>query len=138
MIQIYASENAKEGMLSAKLNRSYYTENPFIVNCININIVAEADTILLVPSHYANVLYTLGHNNDCLSFGIENNLFTGDSFIPGIKVHTKSKNSDKKQAEDSIKRIIEQFDDNTMIWPGHGEMTLLKEINIQSSIKYNF
>lgn len=129
MIQIYASENAKEGMLSAKLNRSYYTENPFVVNCININIVAEADTILLTQSHYANVIYTPGHNNDCLSFEIENNVFTGDSFIPGIKVHTKSKNSDKKQAEDSIKRIIEQFDDDTMIWPGHEENCLLGEMS---------
>lgn len=128
-VEVYASKYAKEGMLSSKINRSYYTDNPFVVKCNNINIIAEADIIQLTESHYTNVIYTPGHNHDCLSFVIENNIFTGDAFIPGIKVHTKSKNSDKNLAEASIKRIIEQFRDDTMIWPGHGENCLMGEIS---------
>lgn len=135
-IIVYASKYAKEGMLSAKLNRSYYTENPFVVNCKNINIVAEADTILLSENLYANVIYTPGHNNDCLSFEIERNLFTGDAFIPGIKVHTKSKYGNKVQAENSINRIFEQFADNIMIWPGHEKNCLLGRIKHAKIEKY--
>lgn len=124
-LEIYASKFAKEGMLSAKLNRSYYTENSFIVKSKNITVVEELDSILLFENFYANVVYTPGHNNDCISFEIKKNLFTGDALIPGIKVHTKSKNGDKTQAEESIKKIFELFDDETMIWPGHNNNILL-------------
>lgn len=131
-IEIYASTYAKAGMLSSKLNSSYYTENPFVIECENIIIVDENDTIFLWKDVVANVICTPGHNNDCLSFVIEKNLFTGDALIPGIKVHTKSKNSDKKLAEDSIKRIIEQYDVDIMIWPGHKGNCLLGEMSKKS------
>lgn len=127
-IEIYASKYAKDGMMSSKLNSSYYTENPFVVKCENINIVDEGDTIYLCKDIVANVIYTPGHNNDCLSFAIEKNLFTGDALIPGIKVHTKSKYSNKTEAVNSIHRIIEQFENDIIIWPGHSNNCLLGTI----------
>ncbi len=33
-------------------------------------------------------------------------------------------------AENSIQRIIAQFDDDKMIWPGHGDNCKLKDIII--------
>jgi len=78
------------------------------------------------------VVYTPGHNNDCLSFHIGSNLFTDDALIPGVKVVTKSKYSDKTQAITTIKRIFEQFDDDTMIYPGHDNSILL------GNLKYSF
>ena len=131
-IEIYASKYAKDGMLSSKLNCSYYTENPFVVECKKINIVDGFDTILLWENIVANVIYTPGHNHDCLSYEIGKNLFTGDALIPGIKVHTKSKFSDKAKAENSIQRIIEQFDNNTMIWPGHENNCLLSDLKMKN------
>ncbi len=125
-IKIYASKQAREGMFSAKLNSSFYTETPFVVKCNNIKIVDEPDQILLSHNIYANVISTPGHNNDCLSFEIENNLFTGDALIPGIKVHTKSKYSNKSLAFNSIQRIFKQFNENTIIWPGHENECELK------------
>jgi hydroxyacylglutathione hydrolase len=125
---VYASEYAREGMFSAKLNSSYYTENPFVVNAIPVNIVSENDSIYLFAKVFAKVIYTPGHNRDCMSYLIGKNLFTGDALIPGIKVHTKSKHSNKAQAINSIKRIFEQFADETMIWPGHENNCLLSDL----------
>jgi len=51
-VKIYASKYAKEGMYSAKLNCSFYTENPFVVKCPQIKIIEENDTIVL----YENAL----------------------------------------------------------------------------------
>jgi hydroxyacylglutathione hydrolase len=132
-VKIYSSFYGKEGMLSAKLNSSYYTEHPFVVKSCNINVVAENDRILISENDYANVIYTPGHNRDCLSFQIEKNLFTGDALIPGIKVYTKSKHGNKTLAEKSIQRIFNEFNDDIMLWPGHGDNCLLGSMNLVTS-----
>ncbi len=131
-VKIYASYYAKEGMQSAKTNGSYYTDNPFVVNCTHIIIVEDNDLIPLSERLHAKVIYTPGHNNDCLSFKIDQFIFTGDALIPGIKAHTKSKYSDKLKANDSINRIVNNCDKNTIICPGHGEVCYLKELDISN------
>ena len=118
-INVFASFYAKEGMMSEKLNGSLYNEMPFVIKRQEVNLIKEGDRILLWEGIFMNVFETPGHNRDCLSFQIEKNLFTGDAFIPGIKVITKMKYGDKTQAANSIKRIFKQFDDDMMIWPGH-------------------
>lgn len=127
-IIIHASFFAKEGMMCEKLNGSRYMEMPFVVDSPNVNIIKEADSILLWEGKYLNVIETPGHNRDCISLQIGENLFTGDALIPGIKVVAKSKYSDKVQAEISIKRIFNEFNDDTMICPGHGNNCLLGEL----------
>lgn len=131
-LEIYTSKYSKEGLLSSKLNRSYYAEIPFVVTSGNINVVEEGDKILLFENIFANVIYSPGHNNDCMSFEITEYLFTGDALIPGIKIHTKSKNSDKIKAKESIVRIINQFDNKTQICPGHGDISSLGDIVVSS------
>jgi len=125
---VFASFYAKEGMLSEKLNGSYYQEIPFTIISPEMTIVKENDKILLWNDITLKVLETPGHDRDCLSFQVEKNLFTGDALIPGIKVHTKLKYSNKILAEESIKRIIDQFDNDTIIWPGHGENCFLETL----------
>jgi len=127
-VEIFASKHAKEGMLSAKLNRSYYAEIPFVVKCSNINVLEECDKVLLLENIFVNVINTPGHNNDCISFQIGKHLFTGDALIPGIKVYTKSKYGNKIHAENSIQKLITKFDDDTMIWPGHDSNCSLGEL----------
>jgi len=127
-VEIYASIQAREGMFSAKLNSSHYTETPFVVKCTNIKIVEEPDKILLTENIYAKVISTPGHNNDCLSFEINQYLITGDALIPGIKVYTKSKFGDKLHAKKSIVRIFNSYDNKTLICPGHGDICYLEDI----------
>lgn len=127
-INVYASFYAIEGMMSVKLNGSLYQEMPFTIKRQDINIIKEGDRMLLWKDISLNVFETPGHDRDCLSYQIEKNLFTGDALIPGIKVYTKLKYSDKTKAANSIQRIFEQFDDNTMIWPGHENNCLLGDL----------
>lgn len=128
LINVYTSFYAKEGMMCEKLNGSLYMEIPFVIKRQDINIVKEGDQIQLWDNIYLNVFETPGHDRDCLSFYVENNLFTGDALIPGIKVHTKLKFSNKNLAEETIKRILEQFDNDIIIWPGHGENCVLETL----------
>jgi hydroxyacylglutathione hydrolase len=127
-ISIYASFHAKEGLYNEKLNGSLYKEIPFIIKKQDIIIVKDNDLIELWKGSFLKVIETPGHGRDCLSFEIEKNLFTGDALIPGIKVFTKRKYGDKDIAQNSITRIFDQFDDLTIIWPGHERSCLLGDL----------
>lgn len=133
-LELYASDYAKEGLFSSQANGSLYKEIPFVVNKQYYRVVAEGDTIQLWANIFVKVFETPGHGRDSLSFEIGNNLFTGDALIPGIKVFTKMKYGNKQQAEESIKRIFDQFCSDTVICPGHADMILLKDINVSKVI----
>ena len=127
-IIIYASPYAKDGMMSNKLNGSLYMEMPFVVKSQHVNFIKEGDKIQLWDSIYLNVIESPGHDRDCLSFQIERNLFTGDALIPGVKVVAKRKYGDKNQAKSSIERIFKEYKEDTIIWPGHKDSCLLKDL----------
>lgn len=135
-LNIYASELSLVGLFSAKLNGSYYMEMDYVVSCEDIQIVVENSQIELFNStQIAIVIGTPGHNNDCISFKIGKYLFTGDSLMPGVKVHTKSKKANNLIAQETISRIIENYPDNTIICPGHKDICLLKDIEVKELIR---
>ena len=127
-VAVFGSIYAKDGMISEKLNGSLYIGTPFVIKHPDYNVIKDNDQVFLWNNTYLNVIETPGHDRDCLTFQIGNNLFTGDALISGIKVHTKLKYSDKILAANSIKKILEQFDGNTMIWPGHENECKLKHL----------
>ena len=66
------------------------------------------------------VISTPGHSEDCLSYIIEDIIFTGDSYIPFAKVFTKWPTSNKTLAkvnEAKLKEIAETR--NLKVLPGH-------------------
>lgn len=130
-LKIYASELSIEGLYSPKLNGSYYMEMSYEVNCKEIQVVGSDSEIELFNSEQkASIIYTPGHNNDCISYKIGKYLFTGDALIPGVKVHTKSKNANKLIAHETISRIMVNFPEDTIICPGHKEICMLKDIEL--------
>ena len=64
------------------------------------------------------VFETPGHDPSCLCFRIAQALFTGDAYIPGVKVFTGFPYSDKKLAAESLQRIISLISRIT-VFPGH-------------------
>jgi hydroxyacylglutathione hydrolase len=125
---VYSSFYAKEGMMSDKLNGSRYHENPYVVDGSKIEVLNDGDRIMLWPDFYLDVLETPGHSRDCFSFYINENLFTGDTLIPGHKVVTKMKFGDAEQAKKTLNRIFTEFDGQTKIWPGHENVCLLHQL----------
>ena len=51
------------------------------------------------------VFETPGHDKSCLTYKVENNVFSGDSYIPGVKVIASFPNSDREDARISKERI---------------------------------
>lgn len=116
---VYTNESGKEALLDARKNMSLYHETPFIFEFPeNIRIVNNGDEIALCEILIAKVLATPGHHPSCLSYIIEDAIFTGDSYIPGTKVVTNLPKGNKKQAQESIDKILAMSEGRT-IYPGH-------------------
>ena len=119
-VKIYTSEYGLEEFMSDKLNFSRYHEeySGFIINKLDNVIVVHGDTVIDVLGTNCIAHSTPGHDSSCLCYEIEKYLFTGDSYIPGVKVITKFPRSDKEQAQLSIAKIL-QLSDGKEIMPGH-------------------
>ena len=115
---IYTSEYGKQSLYSDKMNLSCYHENSFTYNGSNVKILQEEDRIPILNDLYLNVLETPGHCPSCLTYYIDNYIFTGDSYIPGIKVVTTLPKGNKQLANNSIKKI-QNLAFNKKIYPGH-------------------
>lgn len=127
-IKIYTSEWGVVGLRCDKLNGSRYMEFPFIVEHSNIEIIKDKSQIALWEDIVIEVLNTEGHNRDCVSFYTSGAMFTGDAFIPGLKVVTKSKYASKEVAAKSVGKILAYCELSDIIYPGHNESCAVKRI----------
>jgi glyoxylase-like metal-dependent hydrolase (beta-lactamase superfamily II) len=127
--EVFGSKLSFMGFQSSKINGSYYTDLPFILDSFDINFFS-FDEIQIFEGIHLKIISTPGHSNDCVSFHVGDYLFTGDSLIPNSIVHTRSKSSNKNDAIDSVNFILKYFDPLTVICPGHGETMFLKEVSI--------
>lgn len=117
--KVYTNAIGAEMLVDAKKNLSKYHEKAFILATPDsIVIVNDIDEIEFTDGIKVKALFTPGHNPSCISWQIGDNLFTGDSYIPGIKTVTNLPGADKKQALESeakLKRLGERY----QIFPGH-------------------
>ena len=116
--RVFTNEIGRETLSDSKLNMSFYHETPLTVEGPQVHICAEGDKISIFSGLTANVYETPGHHPSCLTFMVGGFLFTGDAFIPHIKVVTNLPRGDKKLAQESMVRIIKIADGKT-ICPGH-------------------
>lgn len=119
---VYTSEFGKEGLYSEKLNLSFYREDPVVFKGSQVQILHESDRIELFDNCFLETLETPGHNWGCLTYTVENFLFTGDSYIPNIDVVTKLKGGNREASKLSLKKIFEVHNNDTIICPGHGSI----------------
>jgi len=118
-VKIFTNTAGQEALLNDRLNMSRYHETPFVLeypeNIIPIN---DGDEIDLGNGLIAKAIFTPGHNPSCITWIIGDAVFTGDSYIPGIKTVTNLPHSNKSQAIESEKLIIKLCESRT-IFSGH-------------------
>ncbi len=117
-LKVYTNEYGKKALANEKINMSKYHEDPINYKSENVIECTEGYKINLFYGIDALVHFTPGHNPSCLTYEIDNYLFTGDAYIPGVEVVTILPNSNKSQAKESVDRIKALALGKT-ICPGH-------------------
>lgn len=119
-ISVYTSAFGKSALLSAKLNLSRYHPEPFVfLYADRVRVLTENEAVCLGGNIPVETFFTPGHDKSCLTYKIDGNIFSGDSFIPGMKVVASFPNSNKTEAKYSEQRIREKAD-GCNLYPGHG------------------
>ena len=115
---IYTSAEGKEGLLSDKFNFSRYHGDPISYKGNNISVLEDGDSVELFEDIVITAMLTPGHDKSCITYYTDKELFTGDSYIPGIEVFTSFPRSNKADSEISLTKIYKLFE-SRKIYPGH-------------------
>lgn len=119
---VYTNEQGCGMLFDDKKNMSRYHETPFVFeHPERVVIVNDGDEINIGEGMTATAIFTPGHNPSCITWIVGNNLFTGDSYIPGVKTVTNLPGSNKLQAAAS-ERLLFQLAKDYIIFPGHSIM----------------
>lgn len=118
---VYTSKKGQISLANTKFNLSKY-HNSEIEYKGDSEVLFNNDSIQIFPNINLIVYDTPGHDWSCLTYKVGDYLFTGDSYIPGLKVVTIFPRANKTKAEESLNLIYSLIDDDSIICPGHGEM----------------
>lgn len=119
---IYTNEEGKAGLLNPRWNFSHYHEDveDFVFSKPeNIRIINDGDILHFDGLGDIVIIATQGHDPSCLSYKRGNDIFTGDSYIPGIKVVTNFPRSNKQQAQESLKKLLQIETNGCIVHCGH-------------------
>ena len=118
-VMVYTNGCGRDTLLDARKNMSFYHETPFVFEYPeNIRLVKDGEEIELSQGLKAKVVSTPGHHPSCLTFIVDDAVFTGDSYIPGTKVVTNLPKGNKSQAQESVEVIME-LAQGRVVYPGH-------------------
>lgn len=118
-VPIYTNEHGYVGLLSDKMNLSRYHENPFVLdNPDNIRVIENGTEIGMFDDISAQAVFTPGHSPSCVTWVVGDAVFTGDSYIPGVKTVTIFPHADKALVDQSEALILDLLEHRT-IYPGH-------------------
>lgn len=125
---VFTNESGSDALLNEKKNLSFYHETPFVFKLPEqIRIVDDGDEVELSKGVTAKVVATPGHHPSCLTYIIEDSIFTGDSYIPGVKVVTNLPKGNKMQAQESVDMIFSLIEGKS-IYPGHCEEMVVSTV----------
>lgn len=120
--RIVTNEYGAKALLAPRLNISAYHQeyDDFVLNSSAVVEIVREGSVMSILGSEVHIYETPGHDPSCLCFEIEGRLFTGDAYIPGVKVFAGFPKSDKKQAADSATRIQKMVADGGLkVLAGH-------------------
>ena len=118
-VKVYTNEAGSKMLLNARKNLSFYHDKPFTFEFPEkIVTVNDGDEIVLPDEVTTKAIFTAGHNPSCIIWIIGDAIFTGDSYIPGVKTVTNLPKCDKMLAKQSEELILKLAEGKT-IYPGH-------------------
>lgn len=118
--KIYSSKMTHVGLMDEKMNLSYTMPDVSFPFKYNENVVILNEGEHLIDGEKVEMIICNGHSNDCQSYILDDNIFTGDACIPFSRVFAKWPTSDKTLARENEKMLLQIAKQrNLTIRPGH-------------------
>lgn len=119
---VYTNAAGKDGLQNPKWNFSrYHTDvEDFIFEYPdNVRVIADGDVIFLNDNLKVSTLMVPGHEPSCVAYMSDDCIFTGDAYIPGVKVVDTFPRSNKELAQSSLDLLWKLEEQGKTILPGH-------------------
>ena len=121
-VWVYTNAAGKEGLLNPRWNFSrYHTDvEDFVFEYPNrVKVIAEGELIFLKDNLKLSALMVPGHEPSCVAYMSNDFIFTGDAYIPGVKVVDTFPRSNKNLAKSSLELLRRLEEQGKNIFPGH-------------------
>lgn len=121
-VKIYTNIEGEKALYDAKLNISkYHSEiQPFVyAGQGNVELLEDGIVWELFRGEDLRVVFTPGHDVSCISYVIGKNVFTGDSYLPGIKTVMNFPRSNRALALKNTAMLMELEQQGYTILCGH-------------------
>ena len=120
-MRIWCSLETLDGLKDDNVNMSYM----YVEECFNIPKdeqfeIIDSNSKIKCFNNLIEIISCPGHDSGCLSYVIENKIFTGDSYVPFAPVTYNWHRCDKDMAilnENNIKNLI--ITKGLEVFPGH-------------------
>lgn len=116
---VYGSKATFDSLKNDKLNFSYYYEMPLLYKGAHEAIIKDGQLIPIWNNIKVRSIITPGHTLGSTCYMVDNNIFTGDAYIPNVPTVTKLKGGNKIEAEKSIAIIQKHLSEGDILHPGH-------------------
>lgn len=105
----------------------FFGMNNYDDTSIQIDDTINKSSSIYLGKEKIEILETPGHTLGGLSYKIGNALFSGDTLFKSSVGRTDLPGGNFRDIIDSVKNTLFSLDDNTVVFPGHGEPTTIRE-----------
>lgn len=118
-MRVYAVKAASEMFNDETCNMSFFFEGQNVSEP-KADIEITENSMFHIAGKNIQCCLTPGHTYGCMVIKIDNMLFSGDTILNNTKTPKNTPNSSKEKLIESLDFIDSYFDDNIIIYPGHG------------------
>lgn len=124
-VKIIINVEDAEGLADASINMCEYlgVENNFL----NADITVKEGDKIQFGDLEALIIHTPGHTAGSMCIMIKDALFSGDTLFKGTRGRTDLKTGSEREILWSIKDKLMELPENTIVYPGHGATTIIKD-----------
>lgn len=124
-VKIVINEIEKNNLIDDTVNMCSFLGLP--ENYIEADITVKEGEVIEFGELKAKIIHTPGHTEGSMSILIEDAVFTGDTMFKRIYGRTDLKTGSEREIMWSIKDKLLKLPDDTIVYPGHGATTIIRE-----------
>ena len=121
--RLYVSRYGKDDLYDDKKNFSRYSEQSITYDGKDVVEIDDGEILTIYPGIEVIAFVTQGHSESSMTYVLDNYVFTGDAYIPNVKIVTKLPGGNRMLAKQSLELILKLAKGRT-VCAGHGEMEL--------------